>query len=158
MPPPLLLDLNKIDLNSVCMTKEQVYEILPHKHEFMLLDGVCHLDPENWKIVAYRDIREDDWWFRGHVPGRPLLPGVLMIEMAAHAVALMAKVFGSHDNFIALGGVDTCKFRDAVTAPSRLHLIGHGRESRPRRVVADTQGVIGDRMIFEAEITGMLVR
>lgn len=158
MPPPLLLDLNEIDLDKVVLTRSEIYEYLPHRHEFALLDGVCHLDRERALIVGFRDVRADDWWFRGHVPGRPLLPGVLMLEMAAHAAALISKIVGGVDAFIGLGGVDNFKFRDAVIPPARLHLVAIGRQLRARRTVCDTQGVADGRLVFEGRITGLAMR
>ena len=158
MPPPRLADLDSLDLSKVCLTKEQFYEDLPHRFEFMLLDGVLHMDANAKLIVAFRDIREDDWWFRGHVPGRPLLPGVLMLEMAAQVSAVMARRVGGVKEFIAFGGIDDCKFREVVTAPSRLYLLCVGTEYRARRVVSATQGVANGKLIFEATITGMPLR
>lgn len=158
MPPPLLADLDGLDLSKICLTKKQIYEHLPHRHEFMLLDGVLHLDSDAKLIVAFRDIREDDWWFRGHVPGRPLLPGVLMLEMAAQVSAVMARQVSGIKDFIAFGGIDNCKFREVVTAPSRLYLVCVGTEYRARRVVSATQGLANGKLIFEATITGMPLR
>ncbi|MCH8242115.1 MAG: beta-hydroxyacyl-ACP dehydratase [Planctomycetes bacterium] len=158
MPPPRLADLDGLDLSNVCLTKKQIYEDLPHRYEFMLLDGVLHMDADAKLIVAFRDIREDDWWFRGHVPGRPLLPGVLMLEMAAQVSAVMARRVGGVKGFIAFGGIDNCKFREVVTAPSRLYLLCVGTEYRARRVVSATQGVANGKLIFEATITGMPLR
>ena len=158
MPPPLLIDLAKVDLNQVCLSQGQIYEHLPHRFEFMLLDGVCHLDLETHTVVAYRDIREDDWWFRGHIPGRPLLPGVLLLEMAAHASVVAAKLTGSYEKFVGFGGVDRCKFREPVVPPVRLYLLSAAREFRGRRIVSDTQGVANGILVFEARITGMMFR
>jgi 3-hydroxyacyl-[acyl-carrier-protein] dehydratase len=157
MPPPLLADLDTIDLDDTCLTREQIYERLPHRFEFMLLDGICHIDEARKILVAYRDIKPDDWWFRGHVPGRPLLPGVLMLEMAAQVSAVMAKLLGGFDGFIAFGGIDKCKFREVVTAPARFYLISAGSDYRKRRIISDTQGVVNGRLIFEARITGMML-
>lgn len=158
MPPQRLADLDGLDLSKVRLTKEQIYEDLPHRFEFMLLDGVLHMDADAKLIVAFRDIREDDWWFRGHVPGRPLLPGVLMLEMAAQVSAVLARRVGGVKEFIAFGGIDDCKFREVVTAPSRLYLLCVGTEYRTRRVVSATQGVANGKLIFEATITGMPLR
>ncbi len=158
MPPPLLIDLNGIDLDKTCLTQAQIYEHLPHRHEFMLLEGICHLDVEARKVVGYRNIRPDDWWFRGHVPGRPLLPGVLMLEMAAQISAVMAKLLGGGQGFVAFGGVDNCKFREPVTAGARLYVLCVAVELRTRRIVSDVQGVVDGRLIFEARITGFVMR
>lgn len=157
MPPPLLIDLQQLDLDRVCLTKDEIYELLPHRFEFRLLDGVCMVDLEGQRIVAYADIRSEDWWVRGHVPDRPLLPGVLMLEMAAHASAILAKLQGN-DTFIGFGGVDDCKFRETVVPPARLFILGVGVDYRPRRIVSDTQGVMDGKLVFEARITGLTIR
>lgn len=158
MPPPLLIDLDQVDLDQVLLTQSEIYEHLPHRHEFMLLDGVCHLDRDTRSLVAYADIKPDAWWFRGHVPGRPLLPGVLMLEMAAQAAALAAKTLAGHSGFVGFGGVDECRFRDTVVPPQRLFIICFGEDYRPRRIVAQTQGVVERTLVFEATITGLTLR
>ncbi len=152
------LDLDAIDLDATCIDHDGIYKMLPHAFEFRLLDGVCMVDPQERHIVAYADIKEDDWWVRGHVPGRPLLPGVLMLEMAAQTSAVLAKSIQPDDSFIAFGGVADCKFRQSVTPGSRLVILGVGQEFRKRRIVCKTQGVVDGRLVFEAEITGMVVR
>ena len=157
MPPPLLIDLRQVDLDRVCLTKDDIYERLPQRFEFRVLDGVCMLDVEGRRIVAYADIRSEDWWVRGHVPNRPLLPGVLMLEMAAQASAVLARLHGN-DTFIGFGGVDNCKFRDTVVPPARLYILGVGVDYRPRRIVSDTQGVMDGKLVFEARITGLTIR
>ena len=91
MPPPLLIDLAAVDLSQAVLSRREIYDQLPQRFEFELLDGVCHLDRAARKMVAFADIRPDAWWVRGHVPTRPLLPGVLMLEMAAQSSALLAK-------------------------------------------------------------------
>jgi 3-hydroxyacyl-[acyl-carrier-protein] dehydratase len=157
MAPPLIIDMEQVDLDRVELTRDQIYQILPHRHEFMLLDGVCLADAQTMHLVAYADIRSDAWWTRGHVPGRPLLPGVLMLEMAGHASAILGRVLAGHEGFLGFGGVEACKFREAVVPPGRLYLLCVGEEFRRRRIISRTQGVIGDRLIFEARITGLLL-
>ncbi|MGB2985795.1 MAG: 3-hydroxyacyl-ACP dehydratase FabZ family protein [Phycisphaerae bacterium] len=158
MPPPLLIDLDHVDLDEVFLTREEIYKQLPHRFEFMLLDGVCMLDRDANRIVAYADIRVDGWWVRGHIPDRPLLPGVLMLEMAAQASAVVAKVLVGHGGFIGFGGVENCKFRETVVPPARLYILCVGSDLRPRRIISNTQGVIDGRLIFEAKITGLMLR
>ncbi len=158
MPPPLLIDLEKVDLGQVLLTREQIYEHLPHRFEFMLLSGVCHLDLDMPIVVAYMDLKPDDWWVRGHIPGGPLLPGVLMLEVAGHASALLAKLALKQDGFIGFGGVEHCKFRESVVPPSRLYILSHATDLRLRRIISETQGVADDKLIFEAQVTGMRMR
>ncbi len=158
MPPPLLIDLHQVDLARVLLTREEIYAHLPHRFEFMLLDGVCMLDRKARCLVAYADVKTDDWWVRGHVPRRPLLPGILMLEMAAHASAIAAKVLAAQKGFLAFGGVEACKFRETIVPPARLYILCAGEEYRARRIVSRTQGVSNGKMIFEATITGVPLR
>lgn len=158
MPPPLLIDLTQVDLHRTFLTRQQIYERLPHAFEFQLLDGLCLLDRDRKLAVAYADIDSESWWVRGHIPGRPLLPGVLMLEMAAQSSAILAGALGGHDAFVGFGGIDRCKFRETVVPPARLYILCVSVEYRPRRVISDTQGVVDARLIFEARITGMTLR
>jgi 3-hydroxyacyl-[acyl-carrier-protein] dehydratase len=158
MPPPLLFDLAGVDLNRTILSREQIYELLPHRFEFMLLSGVCYLDRQNLRAVAFADIRADAWWVRGHVPGRPLLPGVVMLEMAAQTAAVTAKSLAEHQGFLGYGGVEDCKFREVVTPPARLYILCTGKDYRPRRIISQTQGVCDGKMVFEAQITGVTIR
>lgn len=155
MPPARLIDLAAIDLSEVCLSKTEIYERLPHRHEFQLLDGFIRADKALRHAVAFADIDEDAWWVRGHVEGRPLLPGVLMLEMAAQASAILSGIVTGSNRFLGFGAVDRCKFRDSITPPARLYILVLDVEDRPRRVVSETQGVCGEKLVFEAHITGM---
>ena len=155
MPPPRLIDLSQHDLGSVCLSKKEIYEQLPHRHEFQVLDGFCVLDMEARHAVAFADIHPDAWWVPGHVEGRTLLPGVLMLEMAAQASAIMSKTLSGHRGFLGFGGVDGCKFRDVIAPPARLYILCVDIENRPRRFISDTQGICNDKLVFQAKITGM---
>lgn len=157
MPPPLLFDLVGIDLSRVLLTREQIYELLPHRFEFMLLDGVCHLDRETRQVVAFVDVRPDAWWCRGHVPGRPILPGVLMLEMAGQTSAILAKLCGKYEAFIGYGGVEGCKFREAVVPPARLYFLTVGLDHRTRRITSAAQGVLNGKLVFEATTIGVTI-
>jgi len=153
----MLVDLHDVDLQAVRYTQPEIYAYLPHRYEFMLLDGICHVDAAARTLVAYGNVRADGWWARGHVPGRPIFPGALMLEMAGQATALLAKLTyePARDVFIAFGGVDDCKFRESVQPPARLYLLSVLGEMRSRRITARTQGVVDGRVIFEAGIAGL---
>jgi len=158
MPPPLLFPLDSIDLTRVVMTREEIYARLPHRHEFMLLDGILHLDIPGKKMVAFREVREDEWWVKAHIPGRPLMPGVLMIETAAQMASVYHSLALDQHKFVAFGGVDQVKFREAVVPPCRLMILGKALEVRPRRTVSLFQGLVDDRLVIEGQITGLPIK
>jgi 3-hydroxyacyl-[acyl-carrier-protein] dehydratase len=155
MAPPLLVDLTAVDLDRVVLAIEDIRQLNPHRYEMEQLTAVVHLDAEKGQIVAVRDVRPDEFWVRGHIPGRPLLPGVLMIEAAAQMCSVYYKHVQKDPRFLGFGGVDGVKFRGQVVPGDRLLLLGQALEIRNRRAVFDTQGVVGERLVFEARITGM---
>ncbi|HUW81700.1 MAG TPA: 3-hydroxyacyl-ACP dehydratase FabZ family protein [Phycisphaerae bacterium] len=157
MPPPLLFDLSDIDLSRAIISREQIYQALPHRHEFSLLDGVVYLDRDAGHIVTLKHIRQDDWWTRGHIPDRPLFPGVLMIEAAAQTASYFTHTVSDQDRFFGFGGVDAVKFREAVMPTCTLHLLGQAIDIRPRRMIFQIQALVGNTMVFEGKITGMPV-
>jgi len=162
MAPPLLVDLANVDLSRVQLTVEDIRELNPHRYEMEQLSGVVLLDPVAQAIVAYKDVRDDEFWVRGHIPGRPLLPGVLMVEAAAQMCSVYFKHVQADPRFLGFGGIDNVKFRGQVAPGQRLVLLGKALEIRQRRAVFDTQGVVGNgadpsslKLVFEARITGM---
>lgn len=155
MPPPLLADPGQIDLDRVIYSREEIYRILPQQFEFKQLDAICHYDREARVFAARRDVRLDEWWVRGHVPGHPIFPGVLMLESAAQLSAFTCKYVDGYQGMIGFGGVDDCKFRAAVIPPATLLLLCHEVENRSRRIVCRTQALCAGTLIFEATITGL---
>jgi len=164
MPPSLLVDLNKLDTEKVLYTQQAIYDnFLLQRREFKLLDRIVHFDAERSEILSVVDVRDDAWWVKGHVPGRPMLPGVLMLEIAAQTsnvgVSLQDQARGlPPKRFIVYGGVDLCKFRGAVIPPSVFYLLCVGVKNTARRIVCRTQGVVDGKIVFEARITGLVSR
>ena len=83
MPPKLLVDLTQIDLDQVTISIEEIREVNAQRYEMEQLLGIITHRPDEGYVVGFKDVRDDEFWVRGHIPGRPLLPGVLMIEAAA---------------------------------------------------------------------------
>ena len=150
-----LLDLNQLDLNQVAVDRAGIYSRLPHRHEFMQLDAIVHLDSKAGVAVGLRHIRNDEFWVRGHIPGQPIMPGVLMLETAAQMAAYLSQEVQPSDKFLAFGGLEDVRFRMAVFPPAKMYIIEKVIEVRPRRTVCDAQGFVDGRLVFEARIIGM---
>ena len=99
-------------------------------------------------------MRTDEFWVSGHIPGRPLFPGVLMIEAAAQLASLYSRKYIGLKGFIGFGGVDGVKFRAQVTPPCRILLLTKKLWHRHGRVCCGSQGVVNGNLVFEAEVMG----
>lgn len=159
MPPQLLLDLNSFDLDHIEYDVEGIEQRNPQRGAMRQIDGVCWVDESpttGLTGIGFKDCREDEFWVPGHIPGRPLLPGVLMIEAAAQMAAFMIKLYRDEPGFLGFLGCDGVKFRGQVSPGQRLYILGHETEYRHRRRFAcDMQAVCEGEVVFQGKIQGM---
>jgi 3-hydroxyacyl-[acyl-carrier-protein] dehydratase len=102
--------------------RETIEAILPHRAPFLLIDEVVELEPGS-RVVAMRAVRSDDWWVPGHFPGRPVMPGVLIVEAMAQtgAVAVLAEE-QNRGRIAFFAGIDDCRFKRIVEPGDVLRL------------------------------------
>jgi 3-hydroxyacyl-[acyl-carrier-protein] dehydratase len=106
------------------LTKQEIEAILPHRDPFLLLDEVVDLRPGE-KVVARKRVRADEWYLAGHFPGRPIMPGVLIVEaMAQTAGIVVVESLGSESEgrVVYFMSVDNARFRKPVTPGDQLHI------------------------------------
>ena len=161
MPPRALIPLETLDLDRVVADIEAIRRVNPQRYEMEQLSRIVHYDPEAGSVAGVLDVAEEPFWARGHIPGRPLMPGVVMIEAAAQlcswAVRQVYDPDAYGDRFFGFGGIDDVKFRGTVFPGQQMVILGVKDEVRPRRAVFATQGWVEGRMVFQAKITGMWV-
>jgi 3-hydroxyacyl-[acyl-carrier-protein] dehydratase len=158
MPPVLLFDLTQIDLTAKpIFDKEAIGRVNPQKFEMQQLDGILWYDKEKFLVLGYKDVTANEFWIRGHIPARPLMPGVLMVEAAAQLLGFFVKRIYDVPGFIGFASIDSAKFRAPVKPGQRLYLLGHLTKCGSRKYTAGIQGVVDGVMVFETQVSGMQV-
>lgn len=156
MPPPLLFDLSKIDLSGEpVFNKEAIGKQNPQRFEMQQLDGILWFDKKKYLILGYKDVTQNEFWIRGHIPGRPLMPAVIMVESAAQLLSFFVKQVYEEPGFIGFTSIDSAKFRSLVEPGQRLYLLGHLTRITTRKYTATIQGVVDGTMVFETVVSGM---
>ena len=156
--PSLLFDLSGIPLDGEpVFDKEAVCSVNPQRYEMQQLDGILWYNKAKRLIVGYKDVTEKEFWIAGHIPGRPLMPGVIMIESAAQLVSFFVKQIFEEEGFVGFAGIKSAKFRASVEPGCRLLLLGHVVEARSRRYTCDVQGVVGGKIAFDTTVSGMKI-
>jgi len=157
MPPPILYDLSTIDFARPVYDIEAIRRVNPQRNQMEQLTAIVHIDRENHGLVGYKDITEDEFWVPGHMPGFPLMPGVVMCEAAAQLASFYARkyrVLGG--DFVGFGGMDEVRFRLPVFPNCRLILMARLTDLRSnRRAKFDFQGLVKDQVVFTGSMVGV---
>lgn len=102
--------------------REEIERIIPHREPFLLLDEVTEIVPGQ-RVVARKAVRADEWYLAGHFPGRPIMPGVLMVEAMAQAGAVAVLSQEENRGKLALfAGIDDVRFKRLVEPGDVLEL------------------------------------
>lgn len=152
-----LIDLSTIDLDAVVIAHDEISQMNPQAGHMRQLDDICYVNDEKSVAVGRRFIRDDEFWIEGHIPGRPMFPGVLMIEAAAQISSILYHLKAEDDNFMGFTRCNNCSFRGQVVPGDTLTLISLERKFQRRRFVCDAQGFVGDTFIFDVQVAGMMM-
>ena len=154
MPPALIMDISRLNLNAIAIDKEAILKHNPQRYEMQQLDGIIMCDKEQHLIVGFKDVTQDEFWVRGLIPDRPLMPGVIMIEAAAQLTSFYYKEVIGYRGFVGFAGVTDTSFRSTVEPGTRLYMVAKGLKVRSRLFVCQVQGIANGNLIFDTTISG----
>ena len=134
-----------------------ILTVLPHRYPFLLVDRIREWEP-NVRIVGIKNVTANEPFFPGHFPGRPIMPGVLIVESMAQVGGVLAFKSAPPGGrpAVYLTGVDAAKFRKPVMPGDQLRLEVTVLKRRPPFWRMHGQAYVGETLVCEAEITAMV--
>ncbi|MCR3906384.1 MAG: 3-hydroxyacyl-ACP dehydratase FabZ [Tenericutes bacterium] len=135
------------------LNKEEIKQIIPHRHPFLFLDEIIELESLKYG-VGVKYVTEDDYFFEGHFPGKPVMPGVLIIESLAQVGAVILLSDPQYKNNIAyFTGIQKAKFRKSVVPGDKLILKCELTKIRKSFGFGLARAYVNDQLVCEAEIS-----
>ena len=107
----------------ITMDLQRILELIPHRYPFLMIDRVKECEPRK-RVVAVKNVSANEPYFQGHFPGRPIMPGVLILEAFAQAaiLAMLAEDAPRTDQIYYYLGVDDARFKKPVVPGDQLEL------------------------------------
>lgn len=155
-----LFDLSAIDLTQVAIPAETVGRLNPQRGPMRQLDHVIWIRDDSAAALGVKYVRDDEFWVPGHIPGRPLLPGVLMIEAAAQLCSVLQQTRQrnlENPPFLGFIRCDKVAFRGQVVPGDTLYLLAMELRGGRRRFESAVQAMVDGRLVFEGEVAGMVL-
>ena len=154
----LLIDLAEIDFNHIIADLDEIRRHNPQRFEMEQLTAIVFDDFDRKICAGYKDITENEFWVRGHMPGMPLMPGVLMCEAAAQMCSYYAhkhRLLGD-GKVVGFGGLEEVRFRDPVRVGDRLVVVCKMLKVRAGSlIVCRFQAFVELTMVADGKIKGV---
>lgn len=132
------------------MNKEEIKTLLPHRDPMLLLDEVFL--EENEAVGCYR-VRGDEFFLKGHFPGDPIVPGVILCEMLAQSACILLKGSLSEGQLPVYTGLNNVKFRSSVRPGDTAEMRCHIKRAKHPFYFAEGTVTVGDRRCVSAEFS-----
>jgi 3-hydroxyacyl-[acyl-carrier-protein] dehydratase len=152
----LILDPSEYDLNRVIADIEEIRLHNRQRHEMEQLTAICYEDPERHICVGYKDLGPDEFWVRGHMPGMPIMPGVVMCEAAAQMASYYTQKQKLMDTaMVGFGGLKDVRFRGLVRPGDRFVVVAQLLRVRSTMLTCQFQCFVRGNMVCDGIIKGI---
>lgn len=111
------------DAPPTTLSTAQIQKLIPHRWPILLVDRIDEYDPETKRIVGRKAVTATEWFFQGHFPDLPVMPGVMQVEALAQTMAIyVAQQPGFGDRIGLFAGIDEVRFKRVVVPGDTLRL------------------------------------
>ena len=152
-----LFDTSGLDTSSLALSREDLESWNPHRGDIVQLDGVVWRADDFTRGVGIKRVRHDEFWVTGHFPGRPVMPGVLMVEAGAQLASYLFYARRGKPCIAGFTRIEDTVFRNPVKPGQDLLILCEEIRYRPRRFISEIQGIVEGRVAFYSKITGMVL-
>ena len=139
------------------LNKEEIKKIIPQREPFLMIDEIEEYTPGE-SAIGYKNVDESEWYFKGHFPGNPIMPGVLIAESLAQtgAIAILSMEENKGKNAL-FGGIDKMKFKKMVTPGDRLKLEVKIIKRKGPIGIGEAIATVEDKIVAKGELTFAIV-
>lgn len=155
MPVEPIIDISGVDFGGSVESREGIARYNPHRGQMALIDSIVWHSDDLLKGVGLWRVRADEFWVPGHIPGDPLMPGVLMIEAGAQLASYMYYKKAKVNWFAGFARIEDVSFRGRVVPGDDFFLLCNVTKFGLKRFEADVQGMVRGEITFGASITGL---
>jgi 3-hydroxyacyl-[acyl-carrier-protein] dehydratase len=152
---PLIIDFSEYDANRVVADIHEIRRYNRQRHEMEQLTAICYEDSERGLCVGFKDLKPDEFWTRGHMPGMPLMPGVIMCECAAQLSSYFACKHRLVDGVVGFGGMEDVRFRGVVRPGDRFVVVTRLLKHRRSFMTCEFQCFVQQNLVCEGIIKGI---
>ncbi|MGI5832273.1 MAG: 3-hydroxyacyl-ACP dehydratase FabZ family protein [Thermoguttaceae bacterium] len=151
----LLVSSELYNLDKPIATLEEIEKYNRQRFEMEQLTAIVYDNPEDFTCVGYKDMTDGEFWIRGHVPGNPILPGVIICEAAAQ---LASYICGKHKlikgAMVGFAGLEDVKFRGLVRPGDRLVIQARLLKLRSFLITARFMALVNENIVAEGIVKG----
>ena len=136
-----------------------IMEMIPHRYPFLMIDRISEVVAGD-HAIGVKNVSINEWYFQGHFPSHPVMPGVLIIEAMAQTAAVMVVHTLGDDaagKLVYFMSIDEARFRKPVSPGDTMTVLVTRLQARPKVWKCRGEARVGDTLVAEAQFTAMIL-